>query len=56
MRAFEPFFTTKQGAAGLGLTSVAMIVRSFQGWLHLESDRAGTSVHIHLPVLTAASH
>ncbi len=51
-RAFEPFFSTKDGASGLGLTSVATIVRSFQGWLHIESDRAGTSIHINLPALT----
>ena len=53
-RASEPFFSTKDGGLGLGLTSVAMIVRSFQGWLHIESDRAGTSVHVHLPALSAA--
>jgi signal transduction histidine kinase len=50
-RAFDPFFSTTEGAAGLGLTSVAMIVRGFQGWLHIESDRSGTRIHIHLPTL-----
>ena len=50
-RAVDPFFSTKEGAPGLGLTSVAMIVRNFQGWLHIESDQSGTSVHIHFPVL-----
>jgi C4-dicarboxylate-specific signal transduction histidine kinase len=50
-RAAYPFFSTKEGAPGLGLTSVAMIVRSFQGWLHIESDHSGTSIHIHLPAL-----
>lgn len=50
-RAFDPFFTTKEGASGLGLTSVATIVRSFQGWLHIESAASGTSIHIHFPVL-----
>ena len=50
-RAFDPFFSTKEGAAGLGLTSVAMIVRNYQGWLHIESDHSGTSIHIHLPAL-----
>jgi signal transduction histidine kinase len=53
-RAFEPFFSTKEGAAGLGLTSVATIVRSFGGWLHIVSSDAGTSIQIHLPALTAA--
>jgi len=52
-RAFDPFFSTKEGAAGLGLTSVAMIVRSFQGWLHIESDDTGTRIHIHLPTLAS---
>ena len=51
-RAVDPFFSTKEGAPGLGLTSVAMIVRNYQGWLHIESDRAGTSIHINLPALT----
>jgi len=50
-RAFDPFFSTKEGAAGLGLTSVAMIVRNYQGWLHIESHRFGTNIHIHLPAL-----
>jgi signal transduction histidine kinase len=51
MRAVDPFFTTKEGAPGLGLTSVAMIVRNYQGWLHIESDRSGTSIHMHFPAL-----
>jgi two-component system, cell cycle sensor histidine kinase and response regulator CckA len=51
IRAFDPFFSTKDGATGFGLTSVAMIVRSFQGWLHIESSDRGTSIHIHLPAL-----
>lgn len=50
-RALDPFFTTKEGSPGLGLTSVAMIVRNFQGWLHIESDHSGTSIHIHFPAL-----
>jgi two-component system, cell cycle sensor histidine kinase and response regulator CckA len=53
-RAFDPFFSTKEGAAGLGLTSVAMIVRGSQGWLHIESDHTGTRIHIHLPTLASA--
>ncbi len=51
-RAFDPFFSTRDGAPGLGLTSVAMIVRNFQGWLHIETDRSGTSIHLHFPVLS----
>jgi two-component system, cell cycle sensor histidine kinase and response regulator CckA len=52
-RAFEPFYSSKKGAVGLGLTSVAMIVRSFHGWLHIESAHSGTSIHIYLPALGA---
>ncbi len=51
MRSVDPFFSTKEGAPGLGLTSVAMIVRNFQGWLHIESDDTGTSIHMHFPAL-----
>jgi hypothetical protein len=29
-----------------------MIVRSYHGWLHIESTDSGTSIHIHLPSLT----
>jgi signal transduction histidine kinase len=50
-RAFEPFFSTRDGRSGLGLTSVAMIVRRYRGWLHIDSDSAGTRVHIHIPAL-----
>jgi hypothetical protein len=32
-----------------------MIVRSVQGWLHIESERAGTSIHLYLPALLAAN-
>jgi two-component system, cell cycle sensor histidine kinase and response regulator CckA len=53
-RAFEPFVSTREGRAGLGLTSVAMIIRRFRGWLDIESDATGTRVHIHLPALSAA--
>jgi signal transduction histidine kinase len=52
-RAFDPFFSTREGGTGLGLTSVAMIVRSFRGWLHIESTTTGTSVHMHFPSLTS---
>ena len=54
IRACDPFFSTRESGAGLGLTSVAMIVRGFQGWLHIESSESGTSIHISLPALTAA--
>jgi len=53
-RAFEPFISTREGRSGFGLTSVALIVRRFRGWVDIESDTTGTSVHIHLPALSAA--
>ncbi len=53
-RALEPFVSTREGHAGLGLTSVAMIVQRFRGWLDIDSDAAGTRVHIHLPSLSRA--
>jgi two-component system, cell cycle sensor histidine kinase and response regulator CckA len=53
-RAFEPFVSTREGHAGLGLTSVALIVRRFGGWIDIDSDAAGTRVHIHLPSLSRA--
>lgn len=51
-RAFEPFITTREDRAGLGLTSVALIVRRFRGLLDIESDRTGTRIHIYLPALS----
>jgi two-component system cell cycle sensor histidine kinase/response regulator CckA len=53
-RAFEPFVSTREGRAGLGLTSVALIVQGFRGWLDIDSDATGTRVHIHLPSLSRA--
>jgi nitrogen-specific signal transduction histidine kinase len=51
-RAFEPFVGTREDRAGLGLTSVALIVRRFRGRLDIDSDRTGTRVHIYLPALS----
>jgi signal transduction histidine kinase len=52
-RATEPFFTTKPAGRGigLGLTTVAGIVRQAGGDLTIESaPGAGTSVHVRFPV------
>jgi signal transduction histidine kinase len=51
-RAFEPFVSTREDRAGLGLTSVALIVRRFRGFLDIESDGTGPRVHIYLPALS----
>jgi two-component system, cell cycle sensor histidine kinase and response regulator CckA len=50
-RIFEPFFTTKKGmGTGLGLTTVASIVRLFQGAVEVSSKPGeGTSIHVFLP-------
>jgi two-component system cell cycle sensor histidine kinase/response regulator CckA len=53
MRGIEPFFTTREGATGLGLTSVAITVRSLKGWLHVQANEPyGTRVHVYLPMLS----
>ena len=55
-RAFEPFFTTKSadGGTGLGLASVARIVKAAGGEIRLEtSPGAGTSFVILLPLENA---
>ena len=53
-RAVEPFVSTREGRVGFGLTSVALIVRRFGGWVDVESDRTGTSIHLHFPARTAS--
>lgn len=49
-RSFEPRFTTKPGGAGLGLATVARIVRQSEGYVHLDSEIGdGTTVSVLLP-------
>ncbi len=50
MRIFDPFFTTKRTGHGLGLASVAGIVRSHHGGLAVESRLGlGTKFHLIFP-------
>ncbi|GAA0805614.1 response regulator [Spirilliplanes yamanashiensis] len=49
-KAFDAFYSTKSNAAGLGLATVAGIVRELGGHIELESaPKMGTTVHLRLP-------
>lgn len=54
-RIFESGYTTKPGGTGLGLACVQRIVRSYGGWVDVDSiPHAGTAVHIFLPCTPSA--
>jgi two-component system, cell cycle sensor histidine kinase and response regulator CckA len=49
-RASEPFFSTKEGGGGLGLSTVAGLVRRFGGDVGIESrEGIGTVVSVRIP-------
>ncbi len=53
-KIFDPFYTTKEvgKGTGLGLAMVFGAIRSYQGWVDVESRIGkGTSVHVYIPLL-----
>ncbi len=55
-RVFDPFFTTKPQGTGLGLATVAAIVKQHQGEIHVESELGrGTRFVISIPVAVAGA-
>lgn len=49
-RVFDPFFTTKATGTGLGLATVAQIVKASKGDISLEPSKSGAFFRIHLPL------
>ena len=54
-RIFEPFFTTKESGSGLGLSTVAEIVRRCDGAIEVDSaPNKGAAFHIYCPLAAKA--
>jgi signal transduction histidine kinase len=50
-RIFDPFFTTKTTGTGLGLPTVAQIVKAARGEVHLMPSATGAHFRLRLPSL-----
>lgn len=53
---FEPFYSTKKSGIGLGLSTLLGIIRSHQGFVHVESQQDyGTTFKVYLPAVQVVS-
>ena len=48
-KVFSPFFTTKEEGTGLGLATVAQILRAAKGEVHLEPSAVGAKFRLIVP-------
>ncbi|WP_160725404.1 ATP-binding protein [Bacillus sp. USDA818B3_A] len=48
----QPFFTTKENGTGLGMLVSRQIIKEHKGELCIDSNAAGTSVHVRLPLFS----
>ena len=53
-KIFDPFFTTKRDGTGLGLATVARIIKAARGSIQVQPSVAGAHFRIELPASTAA--
>ena len=55
-RLFDPYFTTKESGLGMGLAITRSIIKSHNGRVWADSDKAtGTNFHLSLPPATDAA-
>jgi two-component system, NtrC family, sensor histidine kinase PilS len=51
-KIFQPFFTTKKSGTGLGLSTVAQIIKASGGAIRVVDSKMGASFEIQLPLAT----